>query len=236
MDPGPGCYTELCAPSHARSVSSSRSPLVKPSEELKTVYLVRHAESMENVRVHALDRAFGQLRTWKAPACDDVCSSLRLLCFDVDTPLSMRGERQLKDVQAQLSDCSFLQKADPQLIVFSPRRRAVRTREVLFGSEVPSKAMPQLVERTPMEGLCPAQFQERVQGFKDWLAKTPETRIVVVGHCQFFARLLGKGAGFDRYLSNAEVKRCYFDPTSGAFDIPVSMFVPQESDSSGEDA
>ena len=26
-------------------------------------------------------------------------------------------------------------EADPQLIVFSPRRRAVRTREVLFGSE-----------------------------------------------------------------------------------------------------
>eukprot|EP00439_Symbiodinium_sp_Y106_P070245 s750_g12.t1 len=227
MDPGPGSYTELCAPSHARSMSSSRSPLVKPSEELKTVW---------EFMVLRNPGAGGQLRTWKAPACDDVCSSLRLLCFDVDTPLSMRGERQLKDVQAQLSDCSFLQKADPQLIVFSPRRRAVRTREVLFGSEVPSKAMPQLVERTPMEGLCPAQFAERVQGFKDWLAKTPETRIVVVGHCQFFARLLGKGAGYDRYLSNAEVKRCYFDPTSGAFDIPISMFVPQESDSSGEDA
>ncbi|CAE7294460.1 TBA [Symbiodinium microadriaticum] len=206
-------------------------------EKIDALFEVRHAESMENVRVHALDRAFGNL-----PAVSyelgkrllammslglAVCSSLRLLCFDVDTfgprqelgfdrsqsfkaanlevlgqpVLSLSVVATLQNIttminssiaiviitmititttiflytllmamvrlthsgywkgaatvlrdyyydtlrlprryfKAQLSDCSFLQK-DPQLIVFSPRRRAVRTRE----------AMPQLVERTPM--------------------------------------------------------------------------------------
>ncbi|CAJ1409614.1 unnamed protein product [Effrenium voratum] len=200
-----------------------------PTWNKKVVYLVRHAESMENVRVHAFDRVCCALRAWQRPARGDVLSALRLLCFDLNAPLSSRGERQLSDVKAQLQGAGFMDQALPELLVFSPLVRAERTGEVLFGSEVPIRqAMPGIVERTPREACCcPQNFEERVQHFKEWLAGIPQTRVLVVAHCQFFSKLLGKDFGLDRYLSNAEVKRCIFDPQTEVFDELTTLFLPE---------
>ncbi|CAK9038920.1 unnamed protein product [Durusdinium trenchii] len=211
-----------------------KRPLSDTPRAKKIVYLVRHAESMENERVHAYDRLRRDLARGDWPKVTDVASALQLLSFNLDTPLSRRGERQLQDMKEQLQTASFLQEASPELLVFSPLQRAKRTAEVLFGEEVPKEAMKSLVERTPYEAFCSEQFQERLLGFKDWLAKIPQNRVVVVAHCQFFAKLLGKGCGMERYLSNTEVKRCIFDPEIGVFEDVVSLFEPDEH-SSGEE-
>ena len=199
----------------------------------KKIYLVRHAESMENERVHAYVRLQRAVRGGTWPTSGDVLASLQLLAFDLDTPLSRRGERQLKDVKAQIDAASFLQQASPELLVVSPLQRAKRTAEILFGDQVPHvEAMQCLVERSPCEAMaCARSFEERVIGFKDWLANTPQKCVVVVAHCQFFSKLLGKGCGWDRYLSNAEVKSCTFDPEMGVFDEVESLFQPDEGSS-----
>eukprot|EP00913_Durusdinium_trenchii_P023037 g21631.t1 len=87
----------------------------------------------------------------------DVASALQLLSFNLDTPLSRRGERQLQDMkdpkissplqQEQLQTASFLQEASPELLVFSPLQRAKRTAEVLFGEEVPKEARESLAAK-----------------------------------------------------------------------------------------
>eukprot|EP00931_Biecheleriopsis_adriatica_P068740 TRINITY_DN42650_c0_g1_i1.p1 TRINITY_DN42650_c0_g1~~TRINITY_DN42650_c0_g1_i1.p1 ORF type:complete len:262 (-),score=50.20 TRINITY_DN42650_c0_g1_i1:23-757(-) len=202
----------------------------------KIIYLVRHAESMENVRVRAFDRACRDLRQRHAPACQDVCSALQLVCFDVDAPLSSFGESQLEDVKAQLEQSDFFAEADLQLVVYSSRSRAVRTCNVLFGNldRVPRKAMPEIIERTPYEALWSnEQFEQRVHFFKEWLSTSPEQRIAIVGHCQFFAKLLGKSCR-QRYLGNVEVKRCCFDTNSLAFSQVLPLFSPLVEQSSEE--
>lgn len=224
-DAQPTTATKSCTPLSQTSTAASRSK--------KTVYLVRHAESMENERVQAYARLQGALRRGDWPKSGDVVASLQLLKFDLDTPLSRRGERQLKDVRAQIEAASFVQQASPELLAVSPLQRAKRTAEMLFDTEVPRvEVMPCLVERSPLEALaCTARFEDRVSGFKDWLGNIPQTRVIVVAHCQFFSQLLGKGCGYDRYLSNAEVKRCSFDPEMGVFEDLEVLFLPDEGSS-----
>eukprot|EP00435_Cladocopium_sp_Y103_P068633 s349_g31.t3 len=133
--------TKSCTPLSQTSTAASRSK--------KTVYLVRHAESMENdawiamqwpqscspERVQAYVRLQGALRRGAWPKSGDVVASLQLLNFDLDTPLSRRGERQLKDVRAQIEAASFIQQASPELLAVSPLQRAKRTAEMLFDNE-----------------------------------------------------------------------------------------------------
>lgn len=189
----------------------------------KVIYLIRHAESMENVRIGAFDSLVRSIRSGRCPSCSDVCTVLPLIRLN----------------KAQLRKEGFLSQAAIQLVVHSPLERAVRTFEALLGDwrgATPVVELPVLVERTPCEAITGRGFVERVDDFRDWLSQRPESRIAVVGHGQFFRKLL-RGCNSDGSIGNAEVRRCRFVVATKSFDRCERVYCPRvNSDESGEES
>lgn len=193
----------------------------------KEVFLIRHAESMENVRVRALGKVMYRLKRFRLPNCSDVCSAVLLLRFEANAPLSKEGMRQLQDVKGQLRHDVMLDKAHLELVAHSPLERAAQTCKTLFGDcPAPKVELSDLLERSPCEYLRGGNsFPQRVKRFRAWLAARPETRIAVVGHGQFFRKLLA-GSCSDGRMSNAEVRRCRFSAERG-FSNVETLYVPR---------
>lgn len=192
----------------------------------KVVYLVRHAESMENVRARAADQTLAQVMSCRAPSFLGFRHSVELLFTGLDAHLSPTGEQQLLDVAEQLVAADFVAQTGVELVVHSTRRRAVRTAEELFGgSELPFIPMEDIVERTPFECMYPQPFRERMERFCTWLSGRPESRIVVVGHGQFF-RQLQLRAGVPEVFRNVEIRRCMYNAQTGVMSHGVRLFLP----------
>mmetsp|Transcript_7409 Transcript_7409/g.15400 ORF Transcript_7409/g.15400 Transcript_7409/m.15400 type:complete len:209 (+) Transcript_7409:43-669(+) len=202
---------------------------------MKVVYLVRHAESMENVQVYKFDRAMEAILECRPPRCSDLAAALWLLRCNVDAPLSPAGERQLADVRGQLQKGGFEENSGVQLVVHSTRQRALRTCRELFGApgaRFPTIALAEIVEHTPWDALtCRRRFRKRLRWFRSWLASRAEERIVVVGHGFFFEHLLAESSN-PSPMANVEVRRCHFCPASRRFSEVEVLFQPQEEDSS----
>lgn len=205
---------------------SSKFPSPQPGT--KVIYLVRHAESEENVRVRAFDRAYSRLVGCQRPDITDVWSGLGLLSFDLDAPLSSEGERQLVDVKQQFQRSNFVHRSGVQLVANSTRQRAIRTREALFGSSsLPVHELEDMVERTPLELLTESSFAERVDRVRQWIADQPETCMALVGHGEFFRRLQMHGNKVAVPLGNVEVRRCFFDIDTKSFDAGTRVAWPR---------
>uniref|UniRef100_A0A7S1KW94 Phosphoglycerate mutase n=1 Tax=Alexandrium catenella TaxID=2925 RepID=A0A7S1KW94_ALECA len=199
---------------------------------MKVIYLVRHAESMENVQVYRCDRAMDRITAYRLPRCGDLCAASRLLCCNVDSPLSPAGEGQLLDVRGQLQAAGFEEKSGIELAVHSTYQRAARTCRELFGSRCPTVALQEIVERTPWEAMTQEwRFRRRLRWFRSWLAERPEWCIVVVGHGYFFQHLLA-GTNNPEPMANVEVRRCSFNPSSLHFSDVELLFEPAEQYSS----
>ena len=56
-----------------------------------------------------------------------------------------------------------------------------------------------LLEKTPLEWLpgLGGRLDTRISSFKDWVLSRPEETMVVVGHSQWFRRMLGMEKKFD---------------------------------------
>lgn len=188
---------------------------------MKVLYLIRHAESMENVRVRSANLTIARMMACRLPSWIDFWRCVQLLRLDLDAPLSPHGETQLVDTGQRIIESKFVQREKLQLVVHSSRQRAVRTcRELLGSCDVPTIELEDIVERTPWEYCAEKAFHERVERFLRWLASRPESRIAIVGHGQFFFALQRR-AGDPTHLRNVEVRKCNFNPSTCVVDNGV---------------
>mmetsp|Transcript_2904 Transcript_2904/g.6293 ORF Transcript_2904/g.6293 Transcript_2904/m.6293 type:complete len:269 (+) Transcript_2904:85-891(+) len=192
--------------------------------DLKTLYLIRHAESMENERLASLTRSLSTVSRFSLPSKSDLYRSVQLLNVpaQVDSEVSSIGWDQINQVGECLRADDFLSKKDVQLVAHSPLLRARQTSEGMLGcvtapsssssstssSESTDTLSPPvkrveeltcLLEKTPSEWI-PGNFggfADRMTEFKDWVCDQPENNIAIVGHSQFFKAMLELDYKFD---------------------------------------
>jgi broad specificity phosphatase PhoE len=150
----------------------------------KTLYLIRHAESLQNVAVKRLTDQ------------GDLSALLPIIRIGHDAALSELGESQLLPAQEFLKKNEWTPRpgeGKPQLIVHSPLLRAKQTAMGLFNGcdSIPIMELHCLVERTAFEYLYVTPLDTRISQANEWLRSRSEETIVIVGHGQFFRRWLG---------------------------------------------
>ena len=130
-------YVSL-VPSLCRDTVIDPRPMPNLSS-LKTVFLIRHAESDENRRQALLKRSFHTIASLSLPDEDDLTASVELLDLEgqIDSGVSASGRRQIEQVGRKLREDDFLIKMGVNLVVHSPRRRARETSLGLLGSAAP---------------------------------------------------------------------------------------------------
>ena len=235
---------------------------------MKTIYLIRHAQSFENTRMTALRASISNLKEFRAPPSGALSLSLGLLNVPhlVDCPLSSVGLQEIENVGRQLHSLplpgsssssspavGFLSAHGVQLVLHSPLRRARITCLGLVGvvaargdgsndveydktcagvaavgggegqkkkkkkGDNSTGASPPpgvvetalLVEKSPYEWLPfnGHALVKRISDFEGLLAARPESDIAVVGHSQFFKKMLRLDYKFD----NCDVIKCEFE-------------------------
>lgn len=127
---------------------ATRTPPPPPSASAaagtkkKTVYLIRHAESLENERSASLQRSASALLRLRRPSRSDVLRASEL--FDVrsqvDSDVSDVGSGQIENVAAQLREDDFLERRGVKLVAHSPLKRARQTSEGMLGCVAPARA------------------------------------------------------------------------------------------------
>lgn len=190
-----------------------------PSKEImkskgKTIVFIRHAQSNENVKVIRMYEGLNLLRNLRAPTLQQISSTLSISSLTVDSLVSPLGKRQILDMHMILRDEKFWERHQFDLIVCSPLTRAQETCEGLLpkkrdGIEVTTRA--DLEEATPFEHVFSGSMVTRIENFKRWLATREEQRILIVGHSQYFKRMLGQKS----LMRNCDVWQCDFSTDTG---------------------
>ena len=190
----------------------------------KTIYFIRHAESLENLKHKSMHRVIADLKAASLPDPEDVIDIVELLDIPshVDTPVTPRGKRQIENVAQQLRANNFVQESQIALVVHSPLQRAQETAQGLLSCRAKTCKAPtvqrvvqldSLRERTPDEIWIPwrkAAYTARKQAFLFWLMEQPESVIAVVGHSEYFKSLLHLPFKF----GHCDVWRAEFRPYS----------------------
>ncbi len=116
-------------------VADAASGATVLSATTKTIFLVRHAESDENRRLHSLKTAFKDLTRFTLPKSKDIVASCELLRIDqqVDSNVSQFGKQQIAYMANVLNEDNFVTKQHVQLLVHSPLLRAKETCRDMFG-------------------------------------------------------------------------------------------------------
>lgn len=179
------------------------------NSQVKTIYLIRHAESEENRRLSSLKRIGSNIASLRAPNSSDIRASFELInvAAQVDSSVSPLGHKQIENVRNQLEKDNFIDNVE--LIVHSPLERAKVTCHKLFPS-AETQELEYLIEKTPAEWMPGngARLQQRLQDLQTWLSEQKASRIALVGHSQYFRNLIG--LKFD----NCDVWKVEFDPSA----------------------
>ena len=158
------------------------------------VFIIRHAESEENVKIKALCEAVVQFQSLKLPSWAQLSQVASLLECELDSKLSDHGKRQAKDMQMILKSRGFWEQ-NFDLVAYSPMKRAVETSCIILPDSVVGKSqcLEILREISPIEQLIKSRVAKKIQEFESWLSNTPTSvkKIVLIGHCQYFNSLLG---------------------------------------------
>ena len=172
--------------------------------KMKTLYLIRHAESEENVKFRSLDNVIAAFGAFSLPSWKDVVSSFEIvtdIATQVDPLLSETGMGQVEHMGQKLKESNFLKDKRIELVVHSPMNRARMTSKGLLNCMAPALKDDNvesvvekeiLVERTPAE-FFPGNFKSfaaRIEEFEEWLLSQEAERIAVVGHSLFFREML----------------------------------------------
>jgi broad specificity phosphatase PhoE len=101
----------------------------------KTVFLIRHAHSMENQRIASMLSCFGDLGRFSLPKRSDIGASFELLNISAnhDAPISEAGMGQCSIMKKMLQECNFVATHKIQLVAHSPLIRAKQTCAELLG-------------------------------------------------------------------------------------------------------
>ena len=122
-------------PPPTAAADEEATPPVAVQAVPKTVYLIRHAESMENQRIASMFSCLGDLGRFSLPKTSDVGASLELLNIsaNADAPISEMGHQQCAVMKEILQKHDFLVSQQVELIVHSPLQRAKDTCVELLG-------------------------------------------------------------------------------------------------------
>ncbi|KAG7340775.1 CDP-alcohol phosphatidyltransferase [Nitzschia inconspicua] len=205
-----GAATSMIFRRFDNTSQSARARSSIPKRPIKTVYLIRHAESEENERMASLSRVLSSLKRFQIPSLSDIVAAIELLnvSAQVDSPVSTTGAQQIAVMRKTLDQNLFVSNAGIQLIAHSPLIRACQTCEGMLGcigsnpSDEAEKKVPsisrvikteKLIEKSPLEWtpLRYNAFIERIGDFEAWLWEQDEEVIALVGHSQFFKAMLG---------------------------------------------
>ena len=162
----------------------------------KTIYLIRHAQSVNNVSKATFTST---IMSGRRPQGSEWGEIGALLKVKMDTPLSEKGHGQANALRDVLAGSSFLQDNNVELIVHSPLQRAKITCYTLFANSsegrIPILEHEQIYERSIMEHIAQETIVPRIRSFETWLQARPESIIVVVGHSSFFLKMAGVKMG-----------------------------------------
>lgn len=188
----------------------SRPPVLEFDESApsKTIYLIRHAESEENVKMHGLQEVGTSIMQRRLPTSEDMGKGMSFIYSgatgDTDSDLSPQGKEQIRelnrmmDVDSQKNMYSVIN--DVEMIGHSPLIRARETCYGAFGldrNELPENVfeLPCLEEVTPWETVVQGRkntVQKRLEELHDWIDKqTDASTIALVGHSEYFMIMLG---------------------------------------------
>ena len=151
----------------------------------KILYLVRHAESLQNIYIKRLtDR-------W------DVTAIMPIVRLE-NAPLSDLGKEQVTQANEFLKSNNWNPKTgerSPDLVVHSPLIRAKHTAAGLYDGcdTIPMIQLDSLIERSIFEYMYISPLDRRISETNEWLRTREEDVIVIVGHGQFFRRWLSLG-------------------------------------------
>lgn len=191
----------------------------------KRVFLIRHAESEENRRLNSLKNVATDLSRFTLPKSSDVGSAAEWFNFvdQLDSDVSENGRRQINDMAELLKKSNFVQNVD--MVAHSPLKRAMETSKGLLGCYAPdTKVTPVkrvvdiklLEEKTPSEWtISYSNFEKRISDMEVWLAEQPEDRVALVGHSQFFKKMLN----LDFKFGNCDVWEVEFNPNRTTKDL-----------------
>lgn len=169
----------------------------------KTVFLVRHAESMENEKLGSLKEFFKGDFAWaKLSHGVSILQEPNL----VDTTLSTKGKEQVETLRQMMAEREFLKEEKVELVIHSPLIRAKETCDGVLASDT-SRKYKTVVEEVIREkyirewvpGLA-SGLDDRIQAWEQKLAgfaKETDGAILVVGHSQFWKRMLKMDYKFD---------------------------------------
>ena len=181
---------------------------IDPNSPKKTIYLIRHAESEENVKLHGLQEVGTSLIERRLPSSKDVTKSLALIGStakgDTDSALSPQGKEQIQelfrilDEDGQKNLHSIVNEVD--LIGHSPLIRARETCYGAFGLDKNEEhenvvELMCLEEATPWETVVQGRkntVHKRIEELKVWIENQTEANtIALVGHSEYFMIMLG---------------------------------------------
>lgn len=195
------------------------------------VFFIRHAQSEENVRLELLAQTWQHARAFRIKNVIENIPSLTAATWKVintlhasepEERLSLLGERQLQEMSLLLKEKKFwrtpfteaTEEAVRDIVFCSPFYRARRTCEVLCPPYLLRyvEYLDCLAESSLLDDLLSTSSSEqRVRHFEHMLgtrvSNIPQEafdegfNVVVVGHCQFFRKVLKT----DYYFRNGDV-------------------------------
>lgn len=174
----------------------------------KTIYLVRHAESEENVNMHGLQEVGMSLVGRKLPSSEDLSRSFQFIAGaakgDTDSNLSEGGKEQVRGLNQILESDSQKNMSsvinDVDVIGHSP---LIRARDTCYGAFGLDKNEPYdnvfelvcLEEVTPWETAIQGRkntVHKRIVELQNWIEQQKyASTIALVGHSEYFMIMLG---------------------------------------------
>ena len=164
----------------------------------KKLYFIRHAETIENVRIEGLRNIGRSFQKFKRPQSSDVkLGAQGLVGFaagHTDAELSSKGKEQIQQLAEILEKENFFENIT--IMAHSPLVRAVQTCQGI----VQNHTNVNIVELECLKEMTPAELtlmmnvplKKRFQQFISWIEQqNDDETIAVVGHSQYFMRLLG---------------------------------------------
>lgn len=185
----------------------------------KHIYLIRHAESQNNVAKRDAKQAWRRFKRLQGlPTCQEWYSIFTLLSIPMNTDLSEDGEHMVTALRDSLHRDDFLQQQGIELIVHSHLIRAKRTCWGIFSST----SNPTIIEHNAIfeknisehfHAITGVHVSQRTNAFRQWLLDRKEKHIIVVGHSAFFRDMIQTECKMD----NCEVRRVLLDTDHGNF-------------------
>jgi broad specificity phosphatase PhoE len=159
----------------------------------KNIVLIRHAQTEENIKTIQIYEGLVRIRNFQLPTWRQFSSLFTLSLFHLDSKVSILGSRQIIDMHMILKDDKFWDRQKFDLIVCSPLTRAQDTCNGILPierEEMYVKIVDDLAEATPYEHVFDATLRIRIERFKKWLSEREEKNILIIGHSQYFKKML----------------------------------------------